>query len=47
MCGFKSVSLLHNPEAVWNVNKDWKECDIRVFGQEGTTIRLTEFPNDK
>jgi TonB family protein len=43
LCGFQSVSLLYNSEAVWSVDKDWGQCQIRVFGDEGTVLELTEF----
>ena len=43
LCGFKSVSLAYNPGAVWSAEEDWGKCQVRVFGEMGTTLQLTEF----
>lgn len=43
LCGFQSVSLAFNPGAVWSVEDDWGQCQIRVFGETGTTLQLNEF----
>ena len=43
LCGFQSVSLIYNPEAILSVEKDWGQCYLRVFGEQGTILQLTEF----
>ena len=43
-CRNGSVSMLYQPDMVWSVNKEWGECFLRVFGEEGTTLRLVELP---
>ena len=42
LCGYGAVSLAFKPDVVWSVNKDWGECDIRVTGKAGTSLRLVE-----
>jgi TonB family protein len=46
VCQNSSVSVAHNPETAWSVNKDGGECIIRVFGEEKTTFRLVELENE-
>jgi hypothetical protein len=41
-----SVSVAHNPETGWSINKDGGECIIRVFGEEKTTFQLVELANE-
>jgi len=46
VCQNSSVSVAHNPETAWSVNKDGGECIIRVSGEEKTTFRLVELANE-
>ena len=46
LCQNSSVTVAHNPETAWSVNKDGGECIIRVFGEEKTTFRLLELANE-
>jgi TonB family protein len=46
VCENSSVSVAHNPETAWSVNKDGGECIIRVFGEKKTTFRLVELANE-
>jgi TonB family protein len=43
ICGFQSVSLAYSPGAIWSTEDDWGRCHIRIFGEIGTTLQLTEF----
>ncbi|NNK98886.1 MAG: energy transducer TonB [Xanthomonadales bacterium] len=43
-CRNGSISLEYQPETVWNIKKEWGECMLRVFGDEGTTLQLVEPP---
>ena len=45
-CRAGTVSLIYEPELIWSVDQNWKDCSLRVFGEEGTTLRLVEYPND-
>ena len=45
-CRAGTVSLIYEPELIWSVDKNWSDCTLRVFGEEGTTLRLVEYPND-
>ena len=44
LCGNHSISLAYNLDVVWDINKDWGECDILVAGDIGTSFRLIELP---
>jgi TonB family protein len=46
VCQNSSISVAHNPETAWSVNKDGGECIIRVLGEEKTTFRLVELANE-
>ena len=46
LCQNSSVTVAHNPETAWSVNKDGGECIIRVFGEKKTTFRLLELANE-
>jgi tetratricopeptide (TPR) repeat protein len=41
-CRNGSVSLVYQPETLWNVEKEWGECMLRIFGDDGTTLQLVE-----
>lgn len=43
-CKYGSVSLTFEPKMEWSINKNWGECFLRVFGENGTTLQLVEFP---
>jgi len=46
VCGIHSVSLDYQPEIAWSVNQDRGMCEVQVFGEDGTTFLLIEFPGD-
>lgn len=46
ICGIRSVSLVYNPDIAWSVEQEWGECEVQVFGEDGTTFRLIEHPKD-
>jgi len=46
ICDLKSVTLDHNPDIIFNIQKDWELCTVRLIGDEDTTFRLVEFPEE-
>ena len=42
LCGFKYVTIAYAPGTSWNIEDDWGQCDIHVYGDVGSAFRLTE-----
>ena len=45
LCQTGTVTVAYDPDTVWSVNKNWGDCSVRVYGDDGTTLRLVEHQN--
>ena len=43
ICGERYVALGYDPEMIWSVNRDWGDCDVRVFGDNGARFKMIEY----
>lgn len=43
LCGFQNVTLAFEPDMMWNIEADWGQCDVHIYGDAGTTFKLVEY----